>query len=202
METTGHAVELLRQTEEKLRGLVSQAAQAGDYPSVVRIAAWAQAVAGLTKSSVTELVHHPTGPANKTKRIPGTTSAVSSRHSRANQNGYPKFLRQGDELIRIAWSKKEKREYRHKTPHAALKALANAIAAKGADGRVFSTDEFLPIQDPSQGVEIPNYQAYVGISFLKQTGLIDQHGRQGYSIPRAAELKDAVEVFWKKLPDR
>src|SRR5260370_37315754 len=124
METTGHAVELLRQTEEKLKGLVSQAAQAGDYPSVVRIAAWAQAVAGLTKStSVTEPVHHPTGLAHKTKSLPGTTSAATSRHCRANHNGYPKFLRHGDELIRIAWSKKEKREYRHKTPHAALKAL-------------------------------------------------------------------------------
>lgn len=203
METTGQAVQLLRQTEEKLRGLVSQAAQAGDYPSVVRIAAWAQTVAGLAKStSVAELTHHPTALARKTKNLSETTPAASSRPSRTNQNGYPKFLRQGDDLIRIAWSKKEKREYRHKTPHAALKALANAIAAKGADGRVFSTDEFLPIHDPSESIEVPNYQAYVGISFLKQVGLIDQHGRQGYSIPRAAELKDAVESFWKNLPDR
>jgi hypothetical protein len=75
------------------------------------------------------------------------------------------------------------------------------MASKGVDGRVFSTDEFLPIKDSTDGSDVPSYQAYVGISLLKQTGLIDQHGRQGYSIPRIAEFKDAVEAVWKNLPN-
>jgi hypothetical protein len=70
---------------------------------------------------------------------------------------------------------------------------------QGSDGRVFATDQFLPIRDTELG-EIPNYQAYLGISFFKHCGLIDQHGRQGYSIPRLAEFKDAIEAVWKKLP--
>lgn len=74
------------------------------------------------------------------------------------------------------------------------------MAEKGAEGRVFSTDELFPIQDGTDGAA-PNYQAYVGISLLKQMGLIDQHGRQGYSITRPARLVDALEIVWKKLPE-
>jgi hypothetical protein len=69
----------------------------------------------------------------------------------------------------------------------------------GRDGRVFSTDDFMPLHD-ADGAEVPSYQTYVGIAFLKHTSLIDQHGRQGYSIPKLAEFKDAVESLWQKLP--
>jgi hypothetical protein len=37
---------------------------------------------------------------------------------------------------------------------------------------------------------------------LKQVGLIEQHGRQGYSIPRLPELSGAVEALWRNLPER
>jgi hypothetical protein len=113
---------------------------------------------------------------------------------------YPRFFRHGDQLIRVAWSKREKKEYQHKAPHSALKALAATLAEAGKEGRVFSTDQVLPIRDPADGSEVPNYQSYVCIAWLKQTGLIDQHGRQGYSVPRLAEFKDAVESIWRTLP--
>jgi hypothetical protein len=109
-------------------------------------------------------------------------------------------VRQGDYLVRISWSKREKKEYRHKAPFSILKALATAMTDKGGEGRVFSTDEFLPIHEVSDGGQVPNYQAYVGISLLKKTGLIDQHGRQGYSIPRITEFKSAVEAIWETIP--
>ena len=102
--------------------------------------------------------------------------------------------------MRIAWSKREKKEYRHKADSSVLKILAKSMAEKGSDGRVFATDQFLPVRD-QQNAEVPNYQAYLGISLFKQAGLIDQHGRQGYSIPRLADFKDAVEAVWKKLPE-
>ena len=70
----------------------------------------------------------------------------------------------------------------------------------GKDGRVFTTDDFLPISD-GDGTEVPAYQAYVGIALLKQTARIDQHGRQGYTIPRLNEFKDAVEAVWRQLPE-
>jgi hypothetical protein len=130
----------------------------------------------------------------------GAKSPKQISLAKREQRSYPLFFRQGDQVVRIAWSKREKKEYRHKAGYAILKVLAKSMAEKGADGRVFATEQFLPVRD-AQNSEVPNYQAYVGISLFKQIGLIDQHGRQGYSIPRLADFKDAVEAVWKKLPE-
>ena len=103
--------------------------------------------------------------------------------------------------MRIAWSKRQKKEYTHKAPYSVLQALVKTMADLGKDGRIFSTDDILPVCG-SDGTEVPTYQAYVGIALLKQTSLIDQHGRQGYSIPRLAEFKDAVGSVWRQLPQQ
>lgn len=202
MEPLKQAAELLRETEAKLRGLLSTAATSGDYASVVQIAAWARALAELTKTARSDqnqiTVPRSSPPAMGNATIEKVIKQVSSR---AWRQAYPKFFRQEDELIRIAWSKREKREYRHKAPRGVLKALAEAMAERGANGRVFSTDQLLPIHDGADRGEIPNYQAYACISLLKQAGLIDQHGRQGYSIPRPNDFKGAVEAVWNKLPE-
>jgi len=200
MDNVKEATTLLRDTEAKLRGLVSKAATLGDYASVLQIAAWARTLCELVRSC-------PSG-GNGQATQPGSSQVRSRRSSfqapptnRLTRHPYPQFFRQGDQLIRLAWSKRERKEYRHKAPHSALKALVKAMAEKGVDGRVFSTDEFLPIRDTGNG-DVPNYQAYVGISLLKQTGLIDQHGRQGYSIPRLDEFRDAADAVWKNLPEQ
>jgi hypothetical protein len=197
MDTLKQAAGLLQETEAKLRGLLSAAAASGDYATVVRVAAWARTLSELVNGTSVERRGAATVRGTAPQRK-GGAGITASKHAR---EAYPRFFRQGDQVIRIAWSKREKKEYRHKAPHGALRALAKAMAEKGAEGRVISTDQFLPIRDVG-GVEVPNYQAYVGISLLKQTGLIDQHGRQGYSIPRIAEFKDAVESVLKKLPER
>ncbi|MGH9904020.1 MAG: hypothetical protein ACRD8U_00385 [Pyrinomonadaceae bacterium] len=75
------------------------------------------------------------------------------------------------------------------------------MAETGSDGRVFSTDELLPIHD-EDGEEVPSYQVYAALALLKQVGLVDQHGRQGYSIPRLPEFKRAVESVWRNLPEK
>jgi hypothetical protein len=195
MDSVNRAAAVLHRAETDLRGLVSEAAASGDYASVVQIAAWARTVSELVQSAPGLL--KPTLPTSQPK--PTKTPPATRRTPRPAAEEYPRFFRHGDQLIRIAWSKKEKKEYRHKIPYPVLKALINSMAKIGADGRVFSTDQFLPLRD-AEGAEIPSYQAYVGISLMKQMALIDQHGRQGYSIPRLEEFKEAVEAVWQKLP--
>jgi hypothetical protein len=197
MRPVARATQLLRQTEEKLRVLVSEAANSGDYSSVLTLAAWARTVNELTNP--TSRVERPERQsAAKARKISMPSPRTLSSH---NRNGYPRFLRRGNELVRVAWSKREKKEYRHKVPYSILKLLTNAMADKGRDGRVFSTEEILPLHESNDAGPVPNYQAYVGISLMKQTGLIDQHGRQGYSIPQIAEFGNAVEAIWTKLPE-
>lgn len=195
----------LRETEERLRSFVFEAATSGDYANVVQIASWARIVHELTESLPEEQKKNSAGRRGSSGQLATIKGVGSTHHQSARsskRNDYPRFFRQGNQLIRIAWSKREKKEYRHKTLYTAVEALATAMASEGADGRVFSTDQFLPIHDPTDGSVVPSYQSYVGLSLLKQAGLIDQHGRQGYSIPRIAEFKAAVKAVWKKLPEQ
>lgn len=194
MSTEDRAAEILRQAETGLRDLVSAAVANGDYASVLRVAAWAKALSDLIKGMP---VARETGQTVVTPQAP--TPAV--HRSAASRPAYPRFIRQGDQLVRIAWSKKEKAEYIHKTPRAVVQATVEALAAAGRDGRIFSTKDFIPLQD-REGTEVPSYQVYVVIALLKQLAMIDQHGRQGYSIPKLSEFKDAVEAVWRKLPER
>jgi hypothetical protein len=198
MDTLDRGTHLLKETEAKLRALVSEAAASGDYSSVVQIASWARTVSELFNRKPGERVSSL--PSTRSSTHNGAKGPKQISLAKRGQRSYPLFFRQGDQVVRIAWSKREKKEYRHKADSSVLKVLAKSMAEKGSDGRVFATDQFLPVRD-SQNTEVPNYQAYLGISLFKQVGLIDQHGRQGYSIPRLADFKDAVEAVWKKLPE-
>jgi hypothetical protein len=197
MDTLDRGSTLLQETEAKLRGLVSEAAASGDYASVVQMASWARTISELLNRKSVERVGSATGHSPTQNGAKGPKQVSLAKRG---QRSYPLFFRQGDQVVRIAWSKREKKEYRHKAAYNILRVLAKSMVDKGADGRVFATEQFLPVRD-AQNSEVPNYQAYVGISLFKQVGLIDQHGRQGYSIPRLADFKDAVEAVWKKLPE-
>jgi hypothetical protein len=196
MTILDRASQLLQETEAKLRGLVSDAATSGDYASVVQIASWARTLSELMGRKSPERIRSGV-PASQRSGAKGPKQISLSKRG---QRSYPLFFRHDDQVVRIAWSKSEKKEYRHKAAYSILKVLAKSMAEKGSDGHVFATEQFLPVRDAQNG-EVPNYQAYVGISLFKQAGLIDQHGRQGYSIPRLADFKDAVEAVWKKLPE-
>ena len=183
------AVEALRQAETTLQRLVSEAAAAGEYETVVEITEWAKVVRGLGGSSS---ARNGAGRGS----IRGSVSSV--RRAKTARGDYPRFYRQGDLVVRVGRSKGESSEYHHKAPYGVLLALVDAMVQVGADGRIFSTDDFLPIE--LDGATVPAYQAYLGIALFKHLGLIDQHGRQGYSIPRLMKFRDAVIGAWKQLP--
>jgi hypothetical protein len=127
------------------------------------------------------------------------TAAAATRKTR--KADYPKFFREGDTLIKVGWSKSEGSEYEHKCPKRVLDALVATLLSIGGDGVIFATDQFLPLIDAAQ-TEVPIYQVYLGIALMKQVAIIDQHGRRGYSIPRLAHFREAVEAAWHNLPRR
>ncbi len=206
MDTMARAFETLRQAETSLRDLASTAVATSDYASVVQIASWARTLSELIKAPVGRETGTSPSPALQMRRGIRAAKPVTVANRRATrtarQHDYPRFFRKDDQLVRIAWSKREKKEYQHKAPRSVLQSLGAAMAKLGSDGRIFSTDQLLPLQDQTDGTDIPNYQAYVGIAFLKQAGLIDQHGRQGYSISRLSDFADSIESVWRKLPQR
>src|SRR5574341_326886 len=145
MKHSDRATDLLRRTEAELRRILSEAATSGDYGSVVQVTGWARSISDMLRG--TPQATSGVGSAAASQSRKGVRPARSQEPAIQRSNGYPRFFRQGDRLVRVAWSKREKKEYEHKASLDALQALAVAIADKGADGRVFSMEELLPIRD-------------------------------------------------------
>ncbi|MGD9598662.1 MAG: hypothetical protein AB7G76_13855 [Steroidobacteraceae bacterium] len=183
--TLTKAIKVLAKCEADLRALVASAADGGDYDAVLRITSWAKQIASMSGAAPV------VAPENRSSAV--ATKKVAARPV------YPRFLRRGDQLVKVGWSKREKSEYEHKAPRQAALALARAVADAGKDGRIFQVNALLPLTDPKDGSEIPDYQVYLVIAWWRGAGLLDQHGRQGYSIPNANQLQQAVESAWAKL---
>lgn len=102
-------------------------------------------------------------------------------------------------LVKIGWSKKERGEYVHKAPKAGLLAIARRAEEVGREGRMFTTDELLPVRIGSGEDELPGYQGYLCLAWLREIGLVATHGREGYSVV-GDDLSGSVNRIWDTLP--
>lgn len=180
--TIAQARAILIKCESDLRSLVAGAATSGDYDTVLKLTSWARAVANL--AGIPEAA--PGAPA-----LPEATKG--NRKKKADIAAYPRFARRGGSLVKIGWSKSEKAEYEHKAPLEDVGLLVDVISKAGADGRIFQVGPLLPCPRPGGDSYMPDYQVYLVIAWWRAIGLLEQHGRQGYSIPKPAEFISAVE---------
>lgn len=226
MATIEQAIEALAEAERRLRDLVGQAAAVGEYDAVGQIAEAARTMGAIARTwrngdlsarpvsggtaamnaaaqpgasiEPGEAPAPPAGPAGTRRR--GRRPARQSKRAPA-RGEYPKFFRRGDQLIKIGWSRKGRREYEHKAPRPVVDALAAAISRRAGGGRLFTSDQVMPLKDPATAEELPGYQAYVALAWFKSAGLVKQHGRSGYSVKNGNGLAEAVRSSWQKLPE-
>ncbi len=207
MDTIQRTVKILTDSEAALAALAGDAAKEGSYDAAAFLIALAKDVANLTSRARTQLdpgartsSEQPTGLRIDTPTI---TSVVNSPiKGRPRKEQYPKFLREGDNLVKIGWSPSEKAEYEHKSPRKTLPLLILAFSKIGSNGRRFSMEKILPLIDPSDGNRVPDYQAYLCLAWLKNLGFLTQHGRQGYSLTTRAPIEPLIETHWAALPVR
>jgi len=106
-------------------------------------------------------------------------------------------VRRGDELVKIGWSKSDRKEYQHRAAHDLLVALRQALLDAGKRRKLFTMDA-LDRQLSSSGA--PGYQAYVWLAWIRAAGLVKQHGRQGYSVVKLATFEKDVDQAFAKVP--
>ncbi|HNQ24913.1 MAG TPA: hypothetical protein PKK06_17685 [Phycisphaerae bacterium] len=138
------------------------------------------------------------GPGQPARRRTAATRGRESRRAPA-KGEYPKFFRQGDFLVKIGWSKKAHSEYEHKAPRRVIELLAEAIGRKGGHGKLFTSEDVLPLRDPPDGGEVPGYQGYVALAWFKAAGFIKQNGRRGYTAQTTSRLPESVASRWERL---
>jgi hypothetical protein len=217
MKPLPQAIAIVQRAEDELRNLLLRVAGEGEYDQVAMLADWAQqlrqirehAGSATTIDGALELCTLRSGtnqksqpftnsaPRNETPKPRNPGKAVTSRAKKAD---YPRFRRDRDELVKIGWSKKERAEYRHKAPKAVVMSVSEVLQRRGAGGERFTFEELLPFRDRETNAELPSYQSYLTLAWLRKENLIVQHGRQGYSLPPNIDLMDALEERWKLLP--
>jgi hypothetical protein len=189
------AVAELRRAESELRTIAGSAVVQGDYAGVTQIVTWAQSLASII-SSVDSLD-------NAESDLGGVSSDSKIGETRRQRpvvkSDYPRFFRDGTAVIKIGWSKKERREYEHRLPGPAFESIVDRIAVIGAAGKAFSTDELFAVHD-AEGQSVPSYQVYAGLSLLQSAGLLDRHGRGGYSVIDSQNFRTIALGHWRNLP--
>lgn len=212
-ENIERGAQLLRECEGSLQGLVAQAASEGDYEGVLRLTAMAGGLAALADSALNGKIALPEVGLADSKPVKSGARVTPSgqdptrkrkrrKTARRKKSGYPKFVRRRNDLIKVGWSKREKKEYEHRAPWESVQLVTQAIARAGASGEIFTSEDFLPVSAPEGTHEIPTYQGYLVLAWLVSCGFVKKHGRQGYTIPDCHGLKAQVAHLWKSLPTK
>jgi len=224
MNIPKQAITALQDAEQRLRELVASGAAAGEYDAIQQITEWARILGTMVREAkqigLAEVAIGNNAIANTPNGMTGgsslgkhsdedrqrqkqTGATGARRMQRAPAKGqYPKFFRQGDQLVKIGWSRTTKGEYEHKASRRVVDALTAAIAKRSRNGKLFTVENLLPLKDLQDHSEIPSYQAYVALAWLKLGGIVKQHGRRGYSIRNSTRFSEAAVASWQQLPER
>ena len=204
MGTVNEARQVLVVAEGRLRQLIERGVREQRYGEVAEIAGLAQGVAALLQGRAPVLsTSFPVVSAERRQRG-GPGVAVPSRESvaRSGKPGYPRFERDGDKLVKVGWSKKNKAAYEHRAPREAVVAFSRHLSRSVQEGKLFAVEDLLPVPDPATSGELPAYQVYLVLAWLRHVGAIDKRGRDGYVLRRSG-LSDAIlDEHWERLPVR
>lgn len=193
-------VKAARTAEAALRDLMQTAVRDGQYESVAVLARWAEQLAQIGAGAPPEPATNLASTGVAASDLPPPTTARKSRRVRKRgKSKYPTFRRAGDALIRIAWSKASRSEYQHHSPKHVAIALLRKMQALGRKDQLLTMGEVLPLSS-EDGAEVPAYQTYACLAWLREIGAVTQHGRRGYSVDSATPPDQVVERSWSLLP--
>lgn len=199
MSLSAAVLRILSNAQLELRSLLEEALADSRYTDVAAIARVADGMAQLGASSGS-----PTGESTISASLTPESrpsAASPSRHTRPSRT-FPRFEREGDKLVKIAWSKKDRAEYEHKAPRSVIDLLIEAIRNRKGEGAKFEAPDILPLKDSKTRREIPSYQSYLALAWLRHEGVIAKYGRDGYALKPTAARQEHVAELWEALPSR
>lgn len=220
MKRADQATDLVRRTEDGLRQLAADSIASGDYEVGIRLSSWAKTVGGLLTGVASASANEPLGvpylistdpedtigdcrrASSSERRAPNTRcpQARKRKNRASTPKGYPRFIRRADSLIKIGWSKRSKEEYQHKAPQKVVFMLADNIAGAGTNGRLVTVQDLVPMCDPADKSTVPDYQTYLCLAWLRENRLLNQHGRQGYTVADPKSFGRRVAEAWDQTP--
>lgn len=204
---------ILAEAEQKLSELTAEALRKKDYGTVQWLSIVTQRVAAR------DIVDHFAGDAGGNDSTDSSTSKVRRLESNHNSGQapqvaakqidysagskmFPQFYRDVDQLVKIGYSKSERRTYEHRSPREVLDRLAVLLVEIGNKEQPFTTEQILDLFQLQTPV-VPTYQIYLCLAFLVRQGLVRRRGRSDYSTDNhAGDFSAAVKAAWDTLTSR
>jgi hypothetical protein len=190
-----HIVCLLTDIEIKLQELIVETAKSGEYDisrmssdiakqiHQMKVAFPADQPAPAASSSLSPAVPQP----------PDKRTLVSHR-----KNRYPQYEIRNDTLIRIGWSKKERKEYIHKVTRALFDRTVDAMDFLCRSPKTsIPADKIMDRVVQLGSDPVPSYQIYLVIGCLREFKCVKQCGREGYTA--TPNLKQSANNLWLKI---
>ena len=197
MSTVQDAKNVLHDAETTLRAHIEQCLAEKRYADVAEIAALAEGVARLIRASAGEIDTVFRG-APPLATVPMARPTPPTR--KAGKKVYPIFLRDGDRLVKIGWSKKTKAEYEHRTPREVPDLLLAAIRSKVAEGELFAATDVIPLSAGAGADDVPDYQTYLALKWIHTEGVISKNGRDRYALEPGKLGPTGLNEIWQRLP--
>lgn len=213
MDYRDRGYQAVQTAEETLRATIADALDGHAYKDVAALADAADALSVLVRkltphaprSSVSEptvvTAPPPSAPdATSGGEIPATV--VSPPTSVTRREKYPQYRRDGEMLIKVAWSKKNRRPYEHRAPRRIVQLLVDKIRRRYdhvGDEQVFDASHIMPLWTPNQE-EYPSYQVYLALGWLRHVGAVSKKGRSGYVLRSGKGTPTQLEALWRDLP--
>lgn len=201
MGTVDRAKVVLADAQTSLRQLMEECLRQHRYAEVAEIAGLAD---GLSRLLIGGGASTPSA-----VPMPGVspTPLVAAQPEREpparemDKPEYPRFERDGDKLVKIGWSKKHKDQYEHRASREAVIGVARHLASRVKAGQVFEVENLLPVPDSANG-EIPAYQVYLVLAWLRSEGAIEKKGRDGHVLRDASIATGGLDSLWEGVPNR
>jgi len=188
-------VGVLTRAEDQLITRLQRAVKNREYADVTELATASQRVHDLIRSlDEMPVPTHTAASTSKARKAVGERSSNSAGPT--TRKKYPTFARDGKQLVKTGWSKKTRKEYKHRVTDSAVSAVVSALRDFGAIE--FSMDELNPVQN-EDGTVLPSYQVYLVVAWLRACGAITKAGRGGYSpLPDRIDVS-AMNEHWSAL---
>lgn len=210
----------MKKCEHSVRELASLATAEGVYEIALQLVALAQDISRIADRFEVYLANETTQAENGVASVEGNEirTAMHSgakieqiakrqetpgrvRSKSTKKKAYPKFFRQKNDLVKVGWSKSRGGEYWHKAPKKVVDLLVKGLQDNAANEDLFTANDIFPVLAPGS-MEIPGYQLYLCLAWLRQEGFVTQVGRQGYRLIKNEQLVESVENKWRHLPSR
>jgi hypothetical protein len=213
MKVLDELVRQLGQARDVAKRAIQEAAKANDFQTVARLAAIADTVDQLMAEASTATA----APANKNQSAGSDdlqdthdTAAIRAKNERfgekkrpRDRRDYPVFFRQDNDLVKLGRSRSSPEEYEHRAPRSVVERVVKAVISAGGNKKRFGADVvFKQMGSESGDIDVPAYQVYVALAWLKWSGLIVQHGRQGYTVALPQKFTELAWSSWDQLGSR